>query len=309
MNAIAERNEFAPPPTPGWLRALTLALAAHLLLVLGLTAGLSWKRNAVSLTAEAELWSAVPMQAAPPLVAPPPEPEPVQQEAVPPPEPQPSPAREKAEPDINLEELKKQKAAKEKEKEKEKARQEQLKAEALAKLKAEKLKKEKLASEKAQQMEMEAATEKKKKELEAKRKKAEKEQRDVQLSEAQRLENIKRLAALAGAPGVAAATGSNHATGTAQQASGPSASYGGRIRARIKPNIVYADDTAGNPTAEVEVRTAADGTIVSRKLLKPSGNANWDQAVLKAIDKTEVLPRDENGTVPGALVISFRPKD
>jgi TonB family protein len=101
-------------------------------------------------------------------------------------------------------------------------------------------------------------------------------------------------------------------TGTAAQAAGPSASYGGRIAARIRPNITFLGDMAGiigDPGAEVEVRAAADGTITSRKLLKSSGIKAWDEAVLKAIDKTEILPLDTDGRVPSELVISFRPKD
>ena len=93
------------------------------------------------------------------------------------------------------------------------------------------------------------------------------------------------------------------------KASGPSASYAGRIRARIKPIITFTEDVAGNPKAEVEVRTSPDGTIISRKLLSSSGNKAWDEAVLKAIDKTGSLPRDEDGRVPPVLEISFRPKD
>jgi colicin import membrane protein len=77
----------------------------------------------------------------------------------------------------------------------------------------------------------------------------------------------------------------------------------------VKPNIVFSDEVSGNPSAEVEVKTAPDGTIVGRRLTKPSGVPAWDEAVLKAIDKTEVLPRDVDGTVPSALIISFRPKD
>ena len=119
----------------------------------------------------------------------------------------------------------------------------------------------------------------------------------------QRQENIKRMAGLAGA------TGSATATGAAQQSSGPSPGYAGRIRARIKPNIVFTADIAGNPTATVEVRVSPDGTITSRKLIKSSGNAAWDEAVLKAVDKTEVLPRDVDGQVPASMEISFRPKD
>ena len=99
------------------------------------------------------------------------------------------------------------------------------------------------------------------------------------------------------------------AGGTAAQTSGPSASYAGRIRARVKPNIVFTDDVAANPTAVVEVRCAPDGTIVSRKLVKSSGIGAWDDAVLRALDKTGVLPRDTDGRVPTPMQLEFRPRD
>ena len=118
-----------------------------------------------------------------------------------------------------------------------------------------------------------------------------------------RAQNLKRMA------GLASGSGSATSTGTAAQSSGPSAGYAGRIRARIKPNITYTDTITGNPMAEVEVRTSPDGTIISRKLTQSSGVKSWDDAVLNAIDKTEVLPRDVDGRVPAALVISFRPRD
>jgi colicin import membrane protein len=57
----------------------------------------------------------------------------------------------------------------------------------------------------------------------------------------------------------------------------------------------------------VEVRTGPDGAIVSRKVIKSSGNKAWDEAVLKALDKTESLPRDADGRIPSPLVIGFRP--
>jgi colicin import membrane protein len=137
----------------------------------------------------------------------------------------------------------------------------------------------------------------------AQRKEALRVQQEAKKTEAQRDANLKRITGLAGA------SGAPDATGTALHASGPSASYAGLIRARIKPNIVFADTVAGNPVAEVEVRTAPDGTIVSRKLTQASGVKSWDEAVLKAIDKTQVLPRDLDGRVPPVLTISFRPKD
>ena len=109
--------------------------------------------------------------------------------------------------------------------------------------------------------------------------------------------------------GQAGASGEPGATGSALQSAGPSASYTGRIVARVRPNIVFADPVAGNPTAEVEVRAAADGTILGRKLVKSSGIAAYDNAVLRAIDKTEVLPRDVDGRVPTSLVLVFRRND
>jgi colicin import membrane protein len=56
------------------------------------------------------------------------------------------------------------------------------------------------------------------------------------------------------------------------------------------------------------VQMAPDGTITSRRLIKPSGIASWDQAVLRALDKTQVLPRDIDGRVHTPLLIEFRPK-
>jgi colicin import membrane protein len=109
--------------------------------------------------------------------------------------------------------------------------------------------------------------------------------------------------------GMAGASGDENSKGTALKASGPSASYAGRIVARIKPNITFNHDVPGNPLAIVEIRTSPDGTILSYKIISPSGNKAWDDAVLKAIVKTATLPRDEDGRVPPVLEISFRPKD
>lgn len=272
----ASRFEFNhPAPRQGLLRAYGLALLIHGLLLAALTWGVNWRRSDTSLSVEAELWSAVPQQAAPPLVEPEPAPEP----APPPPPPKVEEPRQ-SEADIAV--------AREKERQ------------AKEKLEQARLEKEKLAREKErerQEREKKLAEEKKKKELEAKRKEeAEAKQR--------RDEQIKRMAGLAGA------TGAPTATGNAQKSSGGiSSSYAGRIRARIKPNIVFPDELATNPSAEVEVRTSPDGTIVGRKLVKSSGVPSWDEAVLKAIDKTDTLPRNEEGVVPSPMTIIFRPKD
>jgi colicin import membrane protein len=314
MTATPAYLEFAPPPPPGTGRSLGLALLVHFLLMVALTAGIQWKQDN-NLSVEAELWAAIPMAAAP---------KPVEVEP-PPPSPPPPPApKEIVKPppaptsnvDADIALAKRKKQLEEDKKKQEALEAERLKKELLQKEEEKKAKlKEKELKEKAlkeKELKEKEKREKERKEKELKDKEAKKlqEQKDAKPSpadtkkiEALRQENMKRIAGMAGA------TGDENATGTAQRAAGPSDSYGGRIRARIKPNITFTEDVASNASADVEVRCAPDGTIVGKKLIKSSGNAAWDNAVLKAIDKTEVLPRDTDGRVHSPLVISFRPKD
>jgi TonB family protein len=133
--------------------------------------------------------------------------------------------------------------------------------------------------------------------------KAAQDKADEVSAETLRKENLQRMQGMAGASG-----GSN-ATGSALKSSGPSASYAGRLVGRIKPNITYPGEAIGNPRAEVEVKVNPDGTILSRRIVQSSGNKAWDDAVLRAIDKTEVFPRDSDGRVPPLMVLGFRPLD
>ena len=282
MEATSRFEYQTLQPRQGLLRAYGLALLVHGLLLAALTWGVSWKRSDTSLSVEAELWSSVPQEAAPKLVEPEPKPEPTPPPPAPPKAVDPGPS----EAEIALQREREKQA-------KDKADQERREKQRLERERQDKLEREK------QEREKKLAEEKRKKELEAKRK----EEAEAKQREQDRQENIKRMA------GLANATGKPTATGNALQSAGPSSSYAGRIRARIKPNIVFPDELANNPTADVEVRTSPDGTIVGRKLLKSSGNKSWDEAVLKAIDKTETLPRDENGVVPSPMIIGFRPKD
>lgn len=291
MLAATDRLDFVPPPAPGALRSLALAILAHAFLVAALTWGVHWRREAVTVTAEAELWSEIPQQAAPKLIEVPPEPAPLAE---------PSPPPVQAEPPLPSDAdiaLAQEKLRLKKEQQLEQERQR------LAQLKQEKLLLEKQRLQEKREKEKQVAEEKKKADLEKRRKEALLARQEAQKLEAQRQANIKRMTGLADASGTATSTG------TALQSSGPSASYAGRVSGRIKPNIVFVDEIAGNPIAEVDVRTAPNGTIISRKLSKSSGVKSWDDAVLKAIDKTEKLPPDVDGRVPSSLIIGFRPKD
>jgi colicin import membrane protein len=257
----------------------------------------------------AELWSAVPQVAAPRAVAPPPKPAPAPPPEPKPPAPAPTPKPEPAtvaDAQIAIEKAKRETAIREAA-EREEQRQLALKREA-QKAEAQKLeaqraeaKQQELQRQKAQRekalAEAKEAEEKHKKEL------AEKARKEEAALVAQREAYLKRM------QGQANATGDADSTGTAARTSGPSANYAGRIKARIKPNIVFTDAVSGNPLATVEVRCAADGTITSRKLVRSSGNDAWDDAVLRAIDKTETLPRDTDGRVPPVMQIEFKPRD
>ena len=313
MHAHDDRDELAPPTPPARLRANALAVLAHVLLIVALTWGVHWKTSTDQPAVQAELWAAVPQQAAP-RADPPPEPTPPPPPVVAPPPPPPPPPVRQAEPDtreadLAIEREKKRLEKERKEREQlqerqrlEKERKEQERKAQELKDKDKQREKEHLEKER-QEKDKRLAEEKKQKEAEAKRKQEAIEKANAQAAEARRQENLRRMQGLAGA------TGAENATGTALRDAGPSGSYGGRVAAKVKPHIVYPDAVAGNPRAEVEVRAAPDGTITSTRLVQSSGNKAWDDAVLRALQKTETLPRDVDGRVPSALVIGFRPKD
>lgn len=291
MPSAADRLEFAPHRDPGALRSFSLAMLVHLLLLGALTWGVNWKHSNPDISFDAELWSSVPQEAAPkpveappPPPPPPPAPEPVVKAPAPPPAP---------DVDIALEREKKRKLElkkKEAELAKAKAEQDRLK-ELQAKKEKEQKAKEDLTKKKADEA----------KKLEAK--KTDLDKQEAQKLADQRKKNLERMLGQAGA------TGAADAKGTAAKSSGPSASYGGKVRAKVKPHIIFTEDIAGNPTAEVEVRTALDGSIISQRLIKSSGNKAWDDAVIKAIIRTETMPRDVDGRVPTPMILEFKPKD
>jgi len=308
MDAAVQGPEFTPPPEGGLLRSLAFAVLAHLLLLLALSVSVQWKREDTPITVEAEIWSPTVQEAAPkPVEAPPPPPpppvveKPVEKPVVQPPAPPAPPPPNEAE--IALE-REKARAAEEKAKQEEEERQRRLAAERKRQedlARQEKLKQEQAKQEQLKQEQAKAkAAEDRKREEQAKvRRQKQDEERLAKLHE----ENLRRMQGLAGA------TGLPSATGTATRSAGPSDSYAGRIRGRVKPNIVFTEDVPGNPMTVVEVRLAPDGTIIGKRVIKASGVRSWDDAVLRALDRTEVLPRDVDGRVHTPMELVFRPRD
>ena len=260
------RDPLRPQRPAGLGRGALLALLVHGGLLLALALGVSW-RASEPVGATAELWAAVPEFAAPAAVELPPQPVPPPQPVVKAePKPEPAPSRDA---EIAIE-----KAKREREVEKQRERERDAKAEAE--------KQRKLALQEEQRKKL--------------AEKAEQER-----SEKLRQDNLKRMLGQAGA------TGAPSATGTAARDAAPSDSYAGRISARVKREIKIPndEDIPKGIRAEVEVRTAPDGTIISRRLVKSSGNKDWDEGVLRAIDRTEVIPRDIDGRVPSVIPIGF----
>ena len=255
---------------------MLLALIVHAMLMAALTWGVSWNRPDNSVGVQAELWSAMPQLAAP-------KGETLEPQNEPNPEPKPQLKPEPPKPTVKQQPSKDADLAIEKRKKAEKEKED--------KLKAEQEKKEKLQKEKEKEKQK-AEQEKKEKAEEKKR-------------EALRQENIRR------AMGLAEATGPAGSTSKAAQTSGPSASYAGRVRGAIVPNVTFTeiDKVKGNPEAEVEVQCAPEGTIVGVKLVRKSGLDSWDDAVQKAVLKTAKLPRDTDGRIPCPMLITFRPQD
>lgn len=89
----------------------------------------------------------------------------------------------------------------------------------------------------------------------------------------------------------------------------PSAAYGAKVRAAIRPNILSFKDLSPDLAAEYLVQTDTTALIVSAKLAKSSGNAYWDDVALKAILKTERLPKDIDGRTPSSIMLILRPQD
>jgi colicin import membrane protein len=308
--ATLGRDPFMPTPPKGRGPALVLALFAHALLIAAIAFGVHWRRFEPT-TMSAELWSATPQAAAPRAVEPPTPPQPEVKKVAPvvkPPEPVAPPKPDTPappDPQIAIEKAKREEAQRVQAAQEEQARKDQAKID--------QAKVDQAKRDQADRDRQRAADDAAKKKADADKLKADKDKAD-KAEAAKEKADAAKLAALRDAQlkrmlGQADATGGPTDTGSALHSSGPSASYAGRIMARIKPNIVFNDSVDGNPIATVEVKLAPDGTIVGKRLIKSSGFKSWDDAVLRAIDRTEVLPRDVDGRVPPPFQIDFRPHD
>ncbi len=275
MQAALPHDTLLPRAAGGNGPGMALSVLAHAGLAVALTVSVDWRTHTPEVVS-AELWASVPQVAAPRAVKPPP----------PTPAPTPAPAPVQAAPPPPAREAD-------------------------------------IATERAERRKLEAeAEQKKRQQAEAdakKRQQAEQAARDEKAREEearvarQREENLRRMMSQAGgstgSSTASSTTSTSGGTGTAAQDAAPSAAYAGRIVAAVRKNITFTGAINDESSAEVEVRAAPGGTIISSRLLKASGHKDWDEAVLRALDKTGRLPTDTDGRVPSKLILVFRPRE
>ncbi|HJV50322.1 MAG TPA: cell envelope integrity protein TolA [Noviherbaspirillum sp.] len=317
---MTDATPYTVPQEPGRWRAIILAALVHLALLAFLWIGVRWQ-NETPTTIEAEVWSPQPREAAPvpePVAEKEPEPTPVIRETpreIPKPQIDEPPV---VKPDIALEQEKKRKELEKKKRleEEQLAKQKQLEQEKLAQQKKEreerearlkkeedlakkKAEQERLAKQEAEKKEAEKK-EKEKKAAEAKRKQEAEDKKLAKLRE----EEMRRLAG-----GVTGTGGSGEAAKS--QGGRTDSGYAGRVAAKIKSNIVFnvPEGLTNNPSVEYEVNLLPDGSVAGMKKLKSSGVPGFDEAVRRAIEKSQPYPRDKSGSVPSSFIGIHRPKD
>ncbi|WP_420476351.1 cell envelope integrity protein TolA [Noviherbaspirillum sp. ST9] len=287
---MTDATPYIVPKEPGGGRALVFAALVHAALLLFLWVGVTWQSE-TPVTIEAEVWDPVPREAAP-LPEPPKEKEP---------EPDPKPVvKEPPKPKVEEPPVVKPDIALEKEKKrKEEEKKKRLEDEAKEKKRQEE-EKEKLAKLEEAKRQEKAKAEKAKKEAEDKKRK---EEADQKLMAKLREDELKRMTGAVGTGG----------TGEAPKSQGGRADgdYVQRIAAKIRSNIAFIvpEGLQGNPPVEYEVRLLPDGSVAGIRKLKPSGVPGFDEAVSRAIERSQPYPRDKSGAVPATFIGIHKPKD
>ncbi|CAE6718595.1 MULTISPECIES: cell envelope integrity protein TolA [Paraburkholderia] len=327
---IRKNSEYPlqPPRERGTWRAFVFALVMHALLGFFLYHGIQWQ-NSTPEGAEAELWTEVPDSAIP--RPPPPPPVPVA----------PAPPLPDEQADIALQEKKRQQqeAARQAQlaeqlrqqklqaqQEAEAKRQQQLAADqaaqkaAAAKQKqlqqqqqqqADKLKQQQLADQQKQQQEQQKqADAEAQKKADAQKAAKAKAQADA-AAQAKKLdaERRARLAQMQGSAGAPGSTGNGLAksgTGSGSGGTATSPGYADKVRRVVRPNISWGGETEGLETV-ISVRCSPTGTLLDAQIAHSSGNSAWDDAALRAVQRSNPMPQDIDGKTPTSFKITLRP--
>jgi len=331
---IRKNTEYPlqPPRERGTGRAFVFALVMHALLGFFLYHGIQWQ-NSTPEGAEAELWTEVPDSAIPRVAPPPPAPV------------APAPPVPDEQADIALQEKKRkqQEAARQAQlaeqqrqqklqaqQEAEAKRQQQL-AEQAAQLaaqkaaaakqkqqqqQAEKLKQQQLAEQQKQQLKEQQEEQQKQAEAEAQKKadaqKAAKAKAQAEAAaqakkvDAERRARLAQMQGMAGPPGSTGNGLGKSGTGSGSGGNAASPGYADKVRRVVRPNISWGGETEGLETV-IAVRCSPTGTLLSATIAHSSGNSAWDDAALRAVQRSDPMPQDIDGKTPSSFRITLRP--
>ncbi|OZA27924.1 MAG: protein TolA [Hydrogenophilales bacterium 17-64-11] len=285
MNLPADAP-FVSRPAPR-LAAGVLALGVHAVFVLLLVFGVSWQTQRPA-PVMVDLWETLPKVAPPAAVKPaePPLPPPLKTPAPAKAAPAPKPAVDEPPPprvpDIALEKKKAE-------------------AERLQKLKAIQAEEEQARAEAARKAHEKQLAEQKKREL---------------LRQMEEEDLMRRMAdeeaaseALAMKQAAARAAAGKRQTEVARVVG----QHRDQISAKVRGNTRLPDNLKGNPEVRCAVRLLPTGEVQSVRVTQSSGNAAYDEAVVRAIEKSSPLPlpadRDARAAFVPELSFVHRPKE
>jgi colicin import membrane protein len=277
MNVPADAR-FVSRPAPR-LAAGALALGVHVLFALLLVFGVSWQTQHPA-PVMVDLWEALP----PMDVAKPIKPTPLPPKAPEPVKPAPEPVAKAAsskEPDIALEKRKAE-------------------AERLKKLQATEAAEEKARAEAAKAARAKQLAEQKRRELL-------RQMEEEELTRRMADEEAASTARLARQAEARAAAGKRQA-----EVASVVGQYRDQISAKVRGNTRLPDNLVGNPEVRCLVKLLPTGEVQSVRVTKSSGNAAYDEAVVRAIEKSSPLPlpadRDARAAFVPELSFVHRPK-
>ncbi|CAE6694023.1 cell envelope integrity protein TolA [Paraburkholderia haematera] len=335
---IRKHSEYPlqPPRERGTGRAFAFALVMHALLGFFLYHGIQWQ-NSTPAGAEAELWTEIPDTAIP--RQPPPPPVPVA--------PAPPLPDEQADIALQEKKRQQQEAARQAQlaeqlrlqklqaqQEADAKRQQQLAADQAAQLaaqkaaatkqkqlqqqqQAEKQKQQQLADQqKQQQLKEQQQEQQKQAEADAQKKadaqKAAKAKAQADAAAQAKKLDVERRARLAQMQGSAGGEGSSgnglakSGTGSGSGGTATSPGYADKVRRVVRPNISWGGETEGLETV-ISVRCSPTGTLLDAQIARSSGNSAWDDAALRAVQRSNPMPQDIDGKTPTSFKITLRP--
>ena len=276
-------NPAAPLPANDQtdMTALLLAAAVHILLVGALFFSVQWRSQAPTAVA-VEVWRSGPAPLPAPIIKPEPLPEPP-----PPPKVEAKPEPKPLPPKVETPPVKPDIAVKEEKKKKEEPKKPEPKP---VEVKKEEPKKE----------------EPKKPEPDRREDLAEALARDLKQVQQQKAVHDQR----ARADAELRQLGQAQAELAASALQRGLASYMDKIRGKIKGNIVLPPGIKGNPEGIFDVTQLPTGEIINVKISKSSGNRALDEAIERAIRKSDPLPLpDQPGLFKRELKLKYRPFD